>query len=167
MLKRNKKSNICLIRNKLLQPKAFHKNSTTNRLTDFIKQLGFDSWFQKSCIWFQYHGHLKSILELLKNNGLSWSICFHLDRKKLWRKPVHKTERTQAISEYIHACSAWKRLAITLISTQHVLNNQHILPFCVSLVEQRKDVIQKDSLVVFTAWLLFPTDIPFEKGSLR
>jgi len=37
----------------------------------------------------------------------------------------------------------------------------------VSLVEQRKDVIQKDSLVVFTAWLLFPRKIPFEKGSLR
>ena len=40
------------------------------------------------------------------------------------------------------------------------------VPFWVSLVEQRKEVIQKDSLVDFTAWLL-PGRLALEKGSFR
>lgn len=43
------------------------------------------------------------------------------------------------------------------------------LPFWVSFVEQRKDVIQKDSFVVLAAaaGLLVPRSRPLEKGSLR
>lgn len=41
------------------------------------------------------------------------------------------------------------------------------LPFCVSFVEQRKDVIQKDSFVALVAWLLLPRRTPLEKGSER
>lgn len=40
------------------------------------------------------------------------------------------------------------------------------LPFCVSLVEQRKLVIQKDSLVPFSVWLL-DGRLALENGSFR
>lgn len=40
------------------------------------------------------------------------------------------------------------------------------LPFCVSLVEQRKLVIQKDSLTPLRVWLL-DGRLAFENGSFR
>jgi len=49
----------------------------------------------------------------------------------------------------------------------HTVRRNVISPFWVSLVEQRDDWIQKDSLLFFVVWLLAGWRLALENGSLR